>query len=215
MKLVTATPNALYADTDEILTPASCALIKARGFAGVIRYLSGLTPEELAIILASGLPAFFVNYSRSSGWVPTADGGLADAERDLACLTALAIPVGVHVAFDLEGPAPSVAGVQAHVTAHGETILKSKNIPSLYVGEGALLSSAQLYDLPSELYWAAASRLVDIGGNAQVPWCGYAMQQGRPIEVLLVSDDGLTKVTVDYNNVIEDYQGRLPVGVGQ
>lgn len=216
MKLVTATPNALYADTDEPLTPSSCALIKARGFLGVIRYLSGLTKSELGIILASGLPCFFVNFSRAAGWNPSANLGLQDAERDLACLAALSIPTGVHVAFDLEGPSilSGVGALQAHVTAHANAILKSGNFPSLYVGEGALMTSAQLFALPSVLYWASCSKLVDIFGNAQVPACDYSMKQGRPFDVVLTSDDGLTKVTVDFNNVIQDLQGRLPIGVG-
>jgi hypothetical protein len=194
-----------------VLTSAGCALLKSRGILGVWRYLSGLSPEERDVILESGLELYFVNYAHAAGWTPSAAGGLDDADRDLVRLRALAIPLGVHVGFDLEGPGGTESEVVAHVSTHGHTIWGAKYIPSLYVGEGSKLTSGTLYALPSMLYWASCSQLRD-GASGLEPLCGYAIRQGRPFNVAL--DDGMgTKVTIDYDSVIEDFKGRLPIGV--
>lgn len=215
MKLVTATPNALYCDTDEVLTAAACTLLKSHGIRGVWRYLSGLSPAERDVILASGLELYFVNYAHAVGWVPSAANGALDAARDLARLSALGIPVGPHVAFDLEGPSRTANDVIAHVTAHGQVIQKARYLASVYVGEDSLLTSKQLFDLPQTLYWASCSDLRDAGSGVDaglVPACDYSIRQGRPFDVIL--DDGAgTKVTIDYDSVIQDLKLRLPVGV--
>lgn len=212
MRLITATPNALYCDTDQTLTATACNLILAHGIRGVWRYLSALTPAEVTLILASGLELYFVNFARAAGWQASAAGGLADAIRDLDCLKGLGIPLGVHVAFDLEGPAPGIPAVINHVTAHANKLIVADVIPALYVGEGALLSSVQLMALPSELYWSGCSILEDAAGIAQVPHCGFAVVQGTPSEVVLDYGAG-TKVTIDYDYVKSDFEGRLPIGV--
>jgi hypothetical protein len=212
MKLVTATPNALYCDTDEALTTPMCNLLLAHGIRGVWRYLSALTPAEVALILASGLELYFVNFAHGAGWQASTAGGVTDAQRDLARLTVLGIPRGVHVAFDCEGPAAGIPALDNHLGSYANNIAAAKYLPALYVGEGALLSSAQLFAAPFVLYWAACSRLVDAANVAQVPWCGYSIIQGRPFDVTL--DDGAgTKVIVDYDSVIQDFSGRLPIGV--
>lgn len=214
MRLVTATPNALYCDTDQILTTAACNLLLSRGIKGVWRYPEDVTIEELNVILTSGLILFFVGHSPLPGWQASAARGTTAGQHQLTSLTRLGIPTGVHLAYDLEGPAPGIAAVTSDVTAHANVVLGAKYIPALYVGEGALLSSVQLYQLPSQLYWAAVSRLVDAAGNAQVPWCGFSIYQGDPFDVVL-DDSAGTKVTIDYNYVKKDFEGRLPIGVVQ
>jgi hypothetical protein len=215
MSLVTATPNAMYCDTDQVLTTAGCKLLQSKGIRGVIRYLSGLSLAERDVILATGLELYFVNYSREPGWLPSAANGLGDAMRDLSLLSVLGIPTGVHVAFDLEGPGGSVADVIAHVTAHGQAIQKAQYLASIYVGENSLLTSKQLWDLPQTLYWASCSNLRDAGSGVDaglVPECDYSIRQGRPFDVIL--DDGAgTRVEIDYDSVIADFKGRLPIGV--
>jgi hypothetical protein len=210
MKLVTATPNSLYADTDQVLTASACELLKAKNIRGVWRYLSGLTPTERDVILASGLELYFVNYAHDAGWIPSAAGGSADAQRDLARLAALAIPVGADCAFDLEGPGGTAADVIAHVSAHAFVIQKAKYLQTLYVGEGSMLTSVQLYDLPSTLYWQSCSRLRD-GNSGLVPYCGYSVIQGNPFDVVI--DESGTTVEIDYDYVLQDFDGRLPIGV--
>ncbi len=221
MKLVTATPNATYCDTDEVLTAAGCALLRANGIRGVFRYLSGLFQPERDVILASGLELYFVNYAHDAGWLPSAAGGKADAQRDLAALARLAIPIGVHVAFDLKGPGDTAPDVIAHVTEHATMIDAARYLPSLYVGEGSLLTSVQLYNLPSVLYWHSCSQLRD-GNSGLEPMCGYSISQGRPFEVKLTDAErstsmfgtaAITTVTIDYDNVVEDFNGRLPIGI--
>jgi len=212
VRLVTATPNAIYCDTDTTLTTPMCNLLLAHGIRGVWRYLSALTSAEVALILASGLELYFVNFAHDPGWQASTAGGVADAKRDLVCLGKLGIPIGVHVAFDCEGPAAGIPALDNHLASYANNVAQSKYLPAIYVGQGALLSSAQLYSLPFVLYWASCSRLVDAASVAQVPWCGYSIFQGRPFDVTL--DDGAgTKVTIDYDSVIQDFNGRLPIGV--
>lgn len=207
MKLVTATPNVLYCDTDQILTANTCLILQSRGIRGVWRYFSGLSTTERDVILASGLELYFVNYSRDRGWLPSMSQGDLDANRDLTECKRLGLPKGVHVAFDLEGPGGTAADVIAHVHEHGILIKQGGFLPALYVGEGSKLNSTQLFQLPSVLYWQSGSQLRD-GLSGLEPLCGYSVAQGRPSEITLAN-----VVTIDYDFVREDFSGRLPIGV--
>jgi hypothetical protein len=212
MKLVTATPNALYCDTDQILTPASCKLLRSKGILGVWRYVEDVSPAELNVILSEGLEWYCVSHAHAANWIPSAAGGAMDAKRHLDHLAALGIPKGIHVAFDLEGPGGTATEVIQHVNAHAFGIKNGLYLPALYVGEGSMLSSVQLMDLASILYWKSCSQLRD-GPSGLEPLCGYSVFQGKPFDVTL--DDGAgTRVTIDYDSVIEDFKGRLPIGVG-
>jgi hypothetical protein len=161
------------------------------------------------------LELYFINYSRGQGWIPSATLGISDGVRDLQALRRLAIPIGVHVGFDLEGPSGTPANVIGHVNAHGSLIKKDGYLPELYVGEGSLLNSIELYNLVSVLYWRSCSKLRDASVNAGLePDCGYAIQQGRPFNVTLISPLApFTSVTIDYDFVVPDFKGRLPIGV--
>ena len=212
MRLVTATPNSLYCDTDQVLTPLACKLLLSKGILGVWRYLSGLTIGELNVILDSGLELYFLNYSGAPGWVPSAAEGKLDAERDISLLHQLAIPTGPHVVFDLEGPGGTADLVNAHIIAHGTDILKAQYSPALYLGEAPRITSSQASKAPSRLYWHGCSMpVLDESGVAIEPWCGYSVEQGNPFDVVLT--DGVTNVTIDYDYVRKDNRGRLPIGV--
>lgn len=208
MKLYRANIRETLVDTTEILTPKNCADLKAQNVAGVIRYLYNLSRPELNVILASGLACFFVNYSRKVGWTPSAADGAADGARDVKALQALGIPIGVHIAFDLEGPGGTADLVIEHVTAHAKTVVQSGYIQSLYMGEGPLISSAQAYALPyTTLYWQSCSLIRDAAGHDVVPACRYALVQLYP------PDQMLAGVEVDYNTVQSDTKNRYPIGV--
>lgn len=209
MRLVTANPGELCVDTDTALSATECAFFVKSGIKGVWRYLSDLAPVEVATILGAGLKLFFVNHSRLPGWIPSATGGNADAKRDLADLQRLAIPVGVHVAFDLEEVGGGNPGsVITHVDEHAAGIQASKNLAALYVGAGALLNSVQLYALRSTLYWHSCSRVTDAVGLEAGPACGWGVYQGGP------PDDVIGGVVIDWDYPIRDFKGRLPIGVG-
>jgi hypothetical protein len=210
MRLAPAVPFEPCVDTDEILDGAKCAALWAAGIKGVWRYLEDLTPGEVAAILGSGLKLFFVNHSRLPGWIPSAGDGAMDAARDVLNLKKLGIPKGVHVAFDLEGVGggiTSVSLVEAHVISWSRGVQSSSNLAALYVGEGALLTSRQLFALPPTLYWASCSLIVDVAGNAAVPECDWSVLQGRPFDVIIGG------VKVDFDVVFADNRGRVPIGV--
>jgi len=208
MKLATGTPGDLCIDTDEPLDVTSCRLLRNCGVKGVFRYLSDVQPTERDTIINSGLILYFVNHARSPGWIPSAAEGAQDATRDLGDLKRLAIPVGVHVMFDLEG----VGGgnpqlVMDHVNAHAAGIQATKNLEGLYVGAQALLNSAQMYSVRSTLYWHGCSRVVDMSGNEAAPLCGWAVIQLFPPNISLFG------IEFDWNIIQQDYQGRVPVGI--
>jgi hypothetical protein len=208
MRLQTASPADLCVDTDTILTAAQCAALKAFGVKGVFRYASDVSVTEAGAITSSGLTLYFVNHSRAVGWIPLAAEGTADGERDVKDLQALGVPKGAHMFFDLEGVGGgNPQAVIAHVSAWAAVVSAAGYIPALYVGEGALLTSAQLYALPVFLYWCSASNVNDIFGNAAVPSCNWSIYQGRPV------DTTCEGVVVDFDSVYEDVKGRLPVGI--
>lgn len=240
MRLQAGTPGDLCIDTDQVLTDDTCALLVSRGVKGVFRYLSDIQPTERDAILGSGLVLYFVNHSRAPGWIPSAALGIEDAKRDLKDLERLAIPVGVHVSFDLEGVGGgNPQSVIAHVDAHAAGIQASKNLQALYVGDETLLTSAQLYALKTTLYWHSCSRVLDMLGNEAAPACGWACYQLYPDDVKLSAaapppettswvgrllrhlrrtigtPPSGASVTVDWNVIQQDFKGRVPIGVAE
>jgi len=208
MRLVSGAPSELCADTDEVLDAGKCAALMAVGIKGVFRYLEDLTASEVSTITSSGLKLYFVNHSRLPGWLPSSAAGTADGLRDVGNLQKLGIPKGVHMAFDLEGVGGGSASLcAAHVNAWAAEIQAAGYLAALYVGEGALLTSAQLYALLVTLYWASASLILDAAGNAAVPACDWSVIQGRPVDVVVGG------VGIDYDTIYQDNKGRVPVGV--
>lgn len=209
MKLHTATQGDRVADTDAILTSADCKQLVSLGYAGVFRYLSDLTSTEVGTILTSGLALYFVNHSRAVGWLPSGPLGASDGDRDVADLVRLGIPKGVHVSFDLEGVGGgSATNTSSHVNAHAAAVQASGNLAAIYVGEGAILTSAQLYALRSTLYWHSCSRIEDAAGNEAGPSCGWAAYQ-------LFEDDFVLPngLVIDINSMALDFKRRAFVGV--
>lgn len=208
MRLAAGVPQEACVDTDTILSGSMCAALRAAGIKGVFRYLSDLTVSEITTILVSGLKLYFVNHSRDPGWIPSGAEGKLDGERDVGQLQKLGVPRGVHIAFDLEGVGGgNPAAVMAHVNAWAAEVQAAGYLAALYVGEQALLTSAQLYALLVTLYWVSASLIRDIAGIAAVPECDWAIIQGRPVDVVVAG------VTVDFDTIYEDNKGRVPIGV--
>jgi hypothetical protein len=208
MQVVSASPADLCVDTDMVLTATNCAALVSFGVKGVFRYVSDVSILELNSILGSGLKLFFVNHSRSPGWIPSASEGTSDGQRDVKNLQGLGVPKGVHMFFDLEGVGGgSPQAVIAHVTAWAAVISAAGYIPAIYVGAQALLTSAQLYALPVFLYWCSASNVTDITGAAAMPGCNWSVYQGRPVNTTCAG------VLVDFDSVYEDNKNRLPKGV--
>jgi hypothetical protein len=208
VKLVAGKPGDLCVDVDESLDAAHCQLMVAGGVKGVWRYLSDVKAVEAATITTSGLILYFVNHSRSPGWIPSAADGAADAKTDIANLQRLGIPAGVHMFFDLEGVGGgSPTNLIAHLDAYASAIKTAGYIPAVYVGAQSLLTSAQLYDLGFTLYWHGASHVEDITGAEAGPKCGWSIYQGSIVDIPMFG------VTIDWNFIGGDFYDRLPVGV--
>ena len=208
MKLASGKPGDLCVDVDEPLDTVTCSLMRAGGVKGVWRYVSDLTIAEVATIVASGLVLYFVNHSRLPGWIPAAAEGASDAKNDIANLQRLSIPAGVHMFFDLEGAGGGSQGnLIAHLDAYASAIKTAGYIPAVYVGDQSLLTSAQLYDLGFVLYWHSASHVVDVIGAEAGPQCGWSIYQASVIDIPMFG------VTIDWDFISGDFEGRLPIGV--
>jgi hypothetical protein len=194
---------ALGIDCVTVLDATSAAALKAAGMQFAIRYLGSVTASELEAILDAGLFFMPVTFSRGGGWVPTAAMGASDGQQDVQHLKALGIITGCTVWIDLEGvdPATPADVVSAWVNARA-AVLKSAGFDvGLYVGANCILSSEQLYALPTvDRYWKSLSKVPE-------PTCGFAMYQ-------LYKTVTVAGVEVDVDCIQYDWQGRLPIVVG-
>jgi Domain of unknown function (DUF1906) len=199
MKVIDVPHGARGADMVQTLTDSTAAALKAAGFDFVVRYLGGLSPAELAIILAAGLGVELVTYSRAPGWAPSLDMGLADGRTDRGHLDALGIPPGMVVWIDLEGARGTSAEVSDWVTARASTLTNVGFVAGVYAGAGCVLNAAELYSLKGVTrYWRAFNQ------GIPEPACGFCQFQTFP------PNQTRAGVLVDVDFVQSDYHGRFP-----
>lgn len=200
MKAATATIPAFGVDTVQVLDTAACRYLVREGFHFVVRYLGGMTREELERIVCSGLGVMPVTYSRGAGWTPTGELGEQDGDKAVGQLHTLGMPEGVTVWLDLEGCAGPADKAAAWVNAWSLVVKSAGYQPGLYVGaQPGGLDSEALWRLPyTTRYWRSCSRVPEPATR------GFCMAQLRPPNITL----GPLKVDVD---VVEaDFRGGLP-----
>jgi hypothetical protein len=204
MNVLAAPFPALGFDTIATITDDSAAALKAAGMSFGIRYLGGVSANEVQSILNAGLYFMPVTYSRAPGWVPTATMGQQDGAIDVGHLRTLGLPKACTVWIDLEGVAPSTSAsaVEAWVNARSAAIVAAGWEAGLYIGDSPVLNSAQLYSLPNiNRYWKAWNL------GIPEPRCGFCMMQ-------LNKTITLASVEVDIDCIQYDYEGRLPSVIG-
>lgn len=199
-------PNVLGVDTLANLKPPICRQLVDRGYKFRGAYIDELGPAEIEAQLGSGLPLLPYTYANE-----------LDPAHILARLSALGIPPGANVVLDLEGvitPAALAAMTPGDledfvkmlvgkINACGRGLSNHAYLPTIYLGGFDLLTSDELTKLAVYRYHAGAARLLDRFGHASEPARGYAMFQGRPVNVDLFGDG--TLFDVDYHR--EDYHG--------
>ena len=198
MKAQRASFPAFGVDTVLQLSANNAKALVGHGFSFVVRYLGGMTPEELATLLKAGLAVMPVTYSRRAGWTPSAVLGQQDGDKAVAELHRLGFMTGVTVWLDLEGCAGPADATTAWVNAWAAKVASAGFQPGLYVGAQSGLTEEGLWKLSVVRYWRSCSRVPEPAN------CGFCQTQLYPPNVTV----GGVKVDVDV--IHEDWKGRLP-----
>lgn len=199
MKLASVPVAARGIDTVTTIGSAVAIALAAAHIDFVVRYLGGITEQELEGVLSSGLGLELVTYSRAPGWLPNAGMGTSDGNTDVSRLKALGVPAGMLLWLDLEGSGGSAADTSAWIEARAAAVVAGGYEAGLYVGDGCVLDAAELYAIPNVTrYWRAFNQ------GIPEPACGFAQQQ------LYEPEQTLCGLSVDYNVAARDYRGRAP-----
>lgn len=190
-------------DSVQPIDLARARALKAWGLDFAIRYLGSVTSDEIDAILAAGLAFMPVTFGMKHGTPLTAALGSSYGATTVRQAQAAGIPKGATIWLDLEDCTGTDAEVEAFVNAWCDPTGAAGYICGLYVGAGAILSSAQLYALHVTRYWQSLSKEVDQRGQLAEPACGWCMIQLYPsVHVAGLFADG---------DVIQrDYRGRVP-----
>jgi hypothetical protein len=191
-------------DTIATIDATHAASLRAWGMQFAVRYLGSLTTEEVDVLLAAELAVMPVTYGVRHGTVLDASLGTNFGFSSLHHAQVAGLPQGVTVWLDLESCTGTAADVIEFVSSWTSPIIQGGYMPGLYVGAGALLSSAELYALPVVRYWQSLSKETDARGNLAEPNCGWTMIQ-------LYNSIVAGGVLVDVDVVQKDYRNRLPM----
>ena len=202
-------PGALGVDCNTKLTAVTAAGLKAAGKDFVMRYLplahnlhgQDLDAGEAEIILTAGLGLGAVQHTRKAeAFLYNAKDGDADGLAAIAAAKAAGLPVGMHLFYDMEGPAPqtTAADCAAYDAAWCAVVSREGYLCGGYFGYGLPLGSTQLYMLKVTLYWKSGSNV------AEPAVCGWALKQDPHF------DQRLAGVAVDLDAVTGDKLGRFP-----
>lgn len=187
-------------DTVLELKPGFCKLLIKEGYTFAIRYLGGMSEEELYRITCSGLAVMPVTYSRAYGWIPSEELGRLDGEKAAKHLEQLNLPYGCTVWLDLEGCAGPAEKTTAWVNAWSEVIEDAGYQPGLYVGANpGGLDSYDLWKLPNiTKYWRGCSIVPEPANR------GFCNFQLYPPNVKIGG------VQVDVDVICKDWKNSLP-----
>lgn len=200
MNVAPVATGARGADMVTRLTSESAARLRAAGLDYVVRYVGGLSREEMADVLGAGLGLQLVTYSRAPGWTPSGAIGAQDGIEDLKHLAWLQVPAGMLVWIDLEGAHGTAADVAAWANARAYALVKEGYIAGLYVGDSCVLNAEELYALTFVTrYWRA------FNSGIPEPKCGFCQFQAYPPNQMLAG------VQVDRDHAQPDYVGRVPM----
>jgi hypothetical protein len=190
MKVVTLEPGTKGFDTVANVSLQEAQALYSAGFRFAGRYLTGLSNNELAEILQSGLACTFFSYANSF-----------DPSDEIAALKRLAIPIETVVWLDVEGVTDDAITLQARINTWARALKQAGYIPGMYAGAQQLLTSKELYDLSVNRYMKSCSRVVDRHNQVAEPTCGWCMVQ-------CACDVQRQNLEVDVDFVFADYTGR-------
>jgi hypothetical protein len=204
-------PVCLAVDLLEPLTPSAITAIKSVGARVAFRYANNLRLSELVMATDAGLGIGIVGESRPPGWNPTQATGQQDANVFLDRVHGvLALPTGLTLFDDIETPnsAADSNDLIAHVDNCSLALAQAGDIPGVYVGADALLSSYEWGVRPNiHAYWKAASLIVDRNGFLVEPQPrGWQIIQALPLDMELSA----AGPQVDIDLIQQDRRGSSP-----
>jgi hypothetical protein len=193
-------------DSVQAIDAAHAQALKTWGMDFAIRYLGSVTSSEIDAILDAGLAFMPVTYGLKHGTPLHQALGLMYGDRSVKQAQALGIPKGTTVWLDLEDCTGTAKEISSFVNSWSSVVSGAGFMPGLYVGAGAVLSSAELYALSVVRYWQSLSKEVDARGQIAEPGCGWCMIQLFPSVTV-------AGVFVDVDVVQQDYRNRTPAWV--
>jgi hypothetical protein len=190
-------------DTIASLTAKNCEDLRNAGATFVCRYLSGLTADEIAIVLDPDNGFGLVpigGYARGSGWGQGTghDDGMIHVQR----AQKLDLPESVHLWLDCEGQGGTAEDWLAYVSAWASVVTAAGYQAGAYEGAGVPLSGAQWYSIAGITgYWESCSVVPRVGT------CGPMLQQWHAF------NQQFCGLEVDFDFCAPDARGRMPVMV--
>jgi hypothetical protein len=173
MKSVEIPDGSLGFDTILDLTSDLCAKAKAAGYVFTGRYLGGLDPAELRLILASGLGVVPIQYGLREGkWQPTATLGGKQGWSAKTLVQGLKLPP-TDVVCDAESPDPATTEENsvAYINAWDGTLREIEMKTVLYEGPGLKVCSEDLFHkLTVDRYFKSMSSY-GVPEPAHRSWC--------------------------------------------
>ncbi len=200
-------PNVLGVDTVARLDPVKCRALVNQGVKFRGGYIDELNAIEIEQQVGEKLPLLLYTYANEF-----------NPQHTLDRLSALSVPAGANVVLDVEAVVtpdqlkdmtpPSVEDfvveLKGKINAWGKGLLNHAFLPTIYFGGLQLLTSEEMTSLAVYRYHEGAARLLDRFGKFAVPERGYAMLQGRPVNVKI---DGCGDTLFDWDFHREDYHG--------
>lgn len=177
--------SAKWVDTSVPVSADVCTSVRARGYAGVVRYVPlprnspawDISAAELQRLTLGGVQVLLVQHSRSPNWRPALCSGSDDALIAISSARLVGYPDDAHLYCDCEGPHATTAEMTAYLNAWSTSVLAAGYRAGLYVGYGVPLDGDQLYELPGfTSYWSDA-------GHRHVSRRGCAMVQGGEVHI--------------------------------
>jgi hypothetical protein len=197
-----ATPGARGLDTIAVFHETLATDVKQAGLGFVVRYLRHdqcLTATEVNIILAANLALLAVTGSRAPGWVPSASMGMTDGLQTVELAKLAALPAGLSIYLDFEGPSGSTQDCVDYINAWAHEVQRAGYRAGLYVGYGVPLTPDQLYhSLAVTGYWHSCSTVPAVAVR------GYQMRQLTP------PNQHAFGTMVDYDTILLDNKGDVP-----
>jgi hypothetical protein len=209
-KAATLGPGGVAFDTSEKLTAEQYAELYALGFRIGVRTVGnalqnpayGISSAELQAAVTAKLGMMLYQFPRTSNWSATT--GAADGTAAAHNALAIGFPKTACLWADLEGAIPSAAAMIDYVNAWYQAAVSAGMAGSalgIYVGPGVPLTPQQLYEnLFVARYWRAGAIVPDVASR------GYQFIQAYPGNAVV-----LPGVVIDYDYVLEDFHGSIPV----
>jgi hypothetical protein len=208
-----AQANTMGFDCNSVVRAADARRFAMNGYKFALRYIprelpkiNDLTATELQLLVGAGLGMMPVQHVEKDGppwWTPTIDKGRRYGQTAVDYCRSIGVPNGVTVWLDLEGVVPRTnpEDIIRYCNYWFDRVKAGGYEPGIYVGYGAGLTPAQLYQrLKFSRYWAA----FNLNGDQYPAVRGVCMRQHAG------SPPAGVPFPIDVDGVTGDHLGGLP-----